>query len=183
MANHAAAEKIGFYVNRNMLTNHQTIEYTDELLADKTVCRRYDNGRIEWRRLLDDNRIEWRDGQSQQGIDELLGDNIIKRTHGNGQIIYAREQGYGRTLWSNNVLMVNRTTFSGKIGAVLATVGGALLLGSLIAPPMSLAAEQEEELRRQQAAQQQQANSSTSSSSDNGDWDDSGYGDSDGDFG
>lgn len=168
-----------------MPTNYQTIEYTDELLADKTICRRYQNGRIEWRRRLDDGSIEWRDNQSNQGVDELLGDGIIKRTDGNSQIVYAREQGYGRTLWSNNLLTVNRTSFGGKIGGVLAAVGGAFLLGSLIAPPLMLEAEQEAELRRQHALQQQTSSASDSSSSgDGGSWDDSSdFGDSDGDFG
>ena len=94
-----------------MPANYQTIEYTDELLADKTVCRRYNNGRIEWRKRLDDTRIEWRDNQSQQGIDELLGDSIVKRTFGNNPPTYGREQGYGRTLWSNNLMTVNKTNF------------------------------------------------------------------------
>lgn len=157
--------------------NYQTIEYTDELLADGTVCRRYNNGRIEWRRKFDETKVEWRDNQSTQGFDELLGDGIIKRTY-NDQTIYAREQGYGRTLWSNNLMTINKTNFGGKIGAILAGIGGAFLLGSLVAPPMMLAAEQEEELRRQQALQQQQQSSSSSDSS----WD-SDFSDSDGDFG
>jgi hypothetical protein len=158
--------------------SYQTIEYTDELLADETVCRRYNNGRIEWRKRSADGRIEWRDNQSTQGFDEMLGDGIIKRTYAD-QTIYAREQGYGRTLWSNNLMTINKTNFGGKIGAILAGIGGAFLLGSLVAPPMSLAAEQEAELRRQQALQQQQ--SASGSSSDSG-WD-SDFSDSDGDFG
>lgn len=158
--------------------NYQTIEYTDELLADKTVCRRYNNGRIEWRKRLDETKIEWRDNQSNQGVDELLGDGIIKRIYGN-QTIYAREQGYGRTLWSNNLMTVNKTSFGGKVGAILVGVGGAFLLGSLVAPPMMLAAEQEAQLRQQQ---QQQQSSSSSSSDSGGSWE-SDFSDSDGDFG
>jgi hypothetical protein len=158
--------------------NYQTIEYTDELLADGTVCRRYNNGRIEWRKKIDETKVEWRDNQSTNGFDEILGDGIIKRTYAN-QTIYAREQGYGRTLWSNNLLTINKTDFGGKIGAILAGIGGAFLLGGLVAPPMTLAAEQEAELRRQQALQQQQQQQN--SSSDSG-WD-SDFSDSDGDFG
>ena len=80
-------------------------------------------------------------------------------------------------------MTVNRTSFGGKVGAILAGVGGAFLLGSLIAPPLMLDPGQEEELRRQQALQQQQ-NSNSSSSDSGGDWDDSSdFGDSDGDFG
>jgi hypothetical protein len=166
-----------------MPTNYQTIEYTDELLADKTVCRRYNNGRIEWRTRIDDTKVDWRDNQAGFGIDELLGDGIIKRTHGNNQVAYAREQGYGRTLWSNNLLTVNRTSFGGKVGAILASVGGAFLLGAVVAPPLMLSAGQEEEMRRQQALQQQQ-NTAPGGDSGGGSWDDSGdFGDSDGDFG
>jgi hypothetical protein len=164
-----------------MPNNYQTIEYTDELLADKTICRRYNNGRIEWRKRIDETKVDWRDSQSNFGVDELLGNGIIKRTYGN-QTVYAREQGYGRTLWSNNLMTVNKTSFGGKIGAILAGVGGAFLLGSLVAPPLMLGAEQEEELRRQQALQQQQQQQS-SSSGDGGSWDDGDSSDSDGDFG
>ena len=163
-----------------MPTNYQTIEYTDELLADKTVCRRYNNGRIEWRARINATKIDWRDNQSNFGVDELLGDGVIKRTYGN-QTVYAREQGYGRTLWSNNLMTVNKTSFGGKIGTILAGVGGAFLLGSLIAPPMMLAANQEEELRQQQALQQQ-SSSSSSGGDGGGDWE-SDSSDSDGDFG
>ncbi len=165
-----------------MPSNYQTIEYADEMLADKTICRRYNNGRIEWRTRLDDTKIEWRDNQSNQGLDELLGDGVIKRTYG-GTTIYAREQGYGRTLWSNNLLTVNKTSFEGKIGTILAGVGGAFLLGSLVAPPMMLAAGEEEMLRQKQLQQQQSSNSS-SGDGGGGDWDaSSDFGDSDGDFG
>lgn len=163
-----------------MSANYQTIEYSDELLADKTVCRRYSNGRIEWRKRLDENRAEWRDNQSNQGFDELLGDGIIKRTYG-GQTVYAREQGYGRTLWSNNLLTINKTSFGGKIGSILAAVGGAFLLGGLVAPPMMMAAEEEEMMRQKQLQQQ---SSSSSGDGGGGDWDDSSdFGDADGDFG
>jgi hypothetical protein len=162
-----------------MPTNYQTIEYTDEVLADKTVCRRYNNGRIEWRTKVDETKIGWRDNQSIEGVDELLGDGIIKRIYSN-QTVYAREQGYGRTLWSNNMLTVNKTNFSGKVGLILAGIGGAFLLGSLVAPPMMLGTEQEEEMRRQQALQQQQQSSTSSDSG--GSWE-SDFSDSDGDFG
>ena len=164
-----------------MPENYQTIEYTDELLADKTICRKYNNGRIEWRTKIDETKVDWRDNQANFGVDELLGDEIIKRTYGNNQIVYAREQGYGRTLWSNNLLTVNRTSFGGKVGAILAGVGGAFLLGSLVAPPLMLGAEQEEQLRQQQAMQQQQQ-SSSSGGDGGGSWE-SDFSDSDGDFG
>ncbi len=165
-----------------MSTNYKTVEYTDELLADKTVCRRYDNGRTEWRTRIGETKIDWRDNQGQFGIDELLGEGIIKRTYGTNTV-YAREQGYGRTLWSNNLMTVNKTSFGGKIGAILAGIGGAFLLGSLVAPPLMLAAEQEEALRQKQLQQPPSAADGSSSGGDGGSWDYSDAGDSDGDFG
>ena len=110
-----------------MAENYREIEYTDEILTDKTICRRYQNGRIEWRKKINETKAEWRDNQSLTGLDELLGKGIIKRTYG-GQTIYGREQGYGRTLWSDNLLTINKTNFGGKIGSILASIGGALLL-------------------------------------------------------
>ncbi len=167
-----------------MPPDYQTIEYKDELLADKTICRTYNNGRIEWRKRLDDRRIEWRDNQSQQGVDELLGDGIVKRTVSNQLPTYGREQGYGRTLWSNNSLTVNRTTFGGKVGAILTGMGGALLLGGLIAPPLMMSGGEEEMMRQRALQQQQQSASSSSSSSDGGNWDaETDFGDADSDFG
>jgi hypothetical protein len=139
---------------------------------------------VEWRVRVDERTASWRDNFGRQGTDELLSDGIVKRTFSDGQTVYGREQGYGRTLWSNQVLTVNRTNFSGKIGAILAAAGGAMLLGSLVAPPNSLSAAQEEEMRRK-AQQQQQSSSSDSSGGDSGgDWDDSAdFSDADGDFG
>ncbi len=152
-----------------MSADYNIIEYTDELLADQTVCRRYSDGRTEWRTLSADRRVVWRDNFNQTGVDELLGGGIVKRIVDNQpQPIYGREQGYGRTLWSNNRLTVNRTSFPGKVGKALMALRGALLLGGLVAPPVMLAPEQEAELRRQQ--QQQTGNSSSSSSGDS-DWD------------
>ena len=164
-----------------MAENYQTVEYTDELLADKTVSRVYTNHRREWRTLTADGRVEWRDNSGASGIDELLGDKIIKRTFADHQIVYGREQGYGRTFWSNGVLTINRTSFGGRIGALLATVGGAALIGGLVAPPLALSIAEEEHLRQQERAAQQSGSSDSGSDSD---WDDGGdAGDADGDFG
>lgn len=169
-----------------MAGNYQTVEYRDELLADKSVSRVYTNNRREWRTLTADGRVQWRDSTGASGVDELLGDGIIKRTIAGSQPVYGREQGYGRTLWSNNILTINRTSFGGRIGAVLATIGAAALLGSLVAPPLILSASEEEQLRVQQQrlAQQSSGDSGGSSSNSDSSWDDgSDSGDADGDFG
>ncbi len=165
-----------------MAEKYQTVEYTDELLADKTVSRVYTNHRREWRTLAADGRVEWRDNGGASGVDELLGDKVIKRTFADNKIVYGREQGYGRTLWSNGILTINRTSFGGRIGSVLATIGGAALIGGLVAPPLALSLQEEEQLRQQQRAAQQQ--SSSDSSNSDSDWDDGGdTGDADSDFG
>ncbi|MEP6924962.1 MAG: hypothetical protein ABI954_10900 [Pyrinomonadaceae bacterium] len=169
------------------MASYQTIEYSDELLADQSVSRVYNNNRREWRTQTADGRVEWRDSAGASGVDELLGGGIIKRTVTGGQPVYGREQGYGRTLWSNGFLTINRTSFSGRIGTALAAIGGAALIGGLVAPPLILSAQEEEQLRQQRAAQQQSGGDGGSSGGDSGsgsDWDDgSDSGDADGDFG
>lgn len=127
------------------------ITYQDALLADKSVCRTYSDGRIEWRRRLSDKRVEWQDNRGNSGIDELLGKDIIKRTFANGQVVYGREQGYGRTAWGDGILTVNRSSFGGRIGIILAGIGAGMLLGSIILPPQTLSAEEEGELRHRAA--------------------------------
>ncbi|WP_054816627.1 hypothetical protein [Nocardia arizonensis] len=156
----------------------QQITYTDELLADGTVHRRYSDGRQEWR-TRGNGVVSWRDDRADSGTDESLGPKLIKRVHRDGAVRYGRECGYGRTLWGGGVLTVNRSSFGGRLGAILAGVAGGVLLGSLIDPPDFLSPDQEEELRRQ-AAQQ---SSSDGGSSDYGDWGDDSGGDDGGDFG
>jgi hypothetical protein len=125
------------------------LTYQDEVLADGSLRRSFSDGRHEWRRRLPDGRVEWQDSQGYAGVDELLGDGIIKRTFNNGQVIYAREQGYGRTLWQGGkVLTVNQTSFGGRAGMILASMGAGFLLGSLVPPPEFLSPEEEEMLRQ-----------------------------------
>ncbi|MDW8212106.1 MAG: hypothetical protein RMJ55_00990, partial [Roseiflexaceae bacterium] len=141
--------------------NPRVITYQDELLADGSVRRVFSDGRQEWRRRLPDGRVEWRDNQGYAGIDELLGDGILKRTFNQGQVIYAREQGYGRTLWHRGqVLTVNQTSFGGRVGAILTSMGAGFLLGSLVLPPEYLSPEEEEMLRQKMLQQKQQIGSS-----------------------
>jgi len=154
------------------------IGYTDELLADRSVHRRFTDGREEWRQKAGATVVQWRDNQGHHGTDELLGDGIIKRQYGTEHTIYGREQGYGRTLWSNGLLTVNRTTFGGRMGVVLTAIGAGALLGALVAPPLLLTSEEELMLRQQQQ-QAQQSSSSDSGGGSSGGGDSGGGGDGD----
>ncbi|MBF6353849.1 hypothetical protein IU449_04675 [Nocardia higoensis] len=173
------------------MPQHRQLEYVDELLADGTVHRRYADGREEWRTRGPADHVSWRDSDGRTGTDEPLGPRLVKRTHRTG-VLYGRECGYGRTLWSDGVLTVNRSSFGGRIGVVLAGIAGGALLGALVMPPSVLSPEEEEELRNQAA--RDSAGGSDSSGGDPADgggtgdgggyddWDD-GYGDGDDDFG
>jgi hypothetical protein len=159
------------------VTPYVEIGYTDELLADRSVHRRFSDGREEWRRRGERNVVHWRDNRGNFGVDELLGDGIVKRQYGTGQVVYGREQGYGRTLWGNGHLTVNRTTFGGRMGVVLTAIGAGALLGALVAPPLMMRPEEELTLRQQQAQQQSSSSDSGGGSGDGGgssdsDWDD-----------
>lgn len=140
------------------------VSYRDELLADGSVHRVFSDGREEWRRR-EGHVIAWRDSFGASGVDQALNDKLIKRSYATGQAIYGREQGYGRTWWSDGRLTVNRTSFGGRMGVILGAVGAGVILGALVAPPPAMSPE-EEEAMRQQAAQQQQ--SSDSGSGDGG---------------
>lgn len=160
------------------MSARQHVTYTDELLTDGTVHRRYSDGRQEWR-SRGNGFVSWRDDRGRTGHDEPLGRRLVKRIYGNGAVVYGRECGFGRTLWGDGVLTVNRSSYGGRMGVILAGVAGGALLGSLIAPPDFLSPEQEEELRRQAASQ---SSGSDSDSGDYGDWGDD-SGDDGGDFG
>jgi hypothetical protein len=163
------------------VSQYREIDYTDELLADGSVHRRFSDGREEWRRRGPDRLVSWRDNHGLHGTDELLGNRIIKRLHATGQPVYGRDVGYGRTVWGNGTLTRNRTSFGGRMGAILAAVGAGAVLGTIVAPPLFMSPAEEEELR-EQARQQAQSNSGNDDGG--GDWDDDGSdsGDSD-DFG
>jgi hypothetical protein len=141
--------------------DYRRVGYRDELLADRSVQRSYSDGRREWRRRVG-GVVEWRDDRGRSGVDEPLGNRLVKRRHGDGSVVYGRELGYGRTAWGDRALTVNETSMGGRVGAILAAVGAAGLLGAIVDPPDVLSAEEEEELRQQ--AQQ-------SAGSDGGDWD------------
>jgi hypothetical protein len=170
------------------------IGYTDELLADGSVHRTYEDGRQEWRRRGPDGVVHWRDEQGATGTDELLGDKIVKRVLADGTVTYGRDIGYGRTLWGRGeTLMVNRTSFGGRMGAILAGIGVAgLAVTASQLPPLSLTPEEEEELRRQaqsssggggEAGSDGGGDGGDSEDWDGGDWGDDDGGWSDDDFG
>ena len=153
-----------------MQENYIVIDYTDELLPDKSVRRIYSDGVQEWRKLQADGRVVWQDSSGKKGVDEMLGDGVIKRQFSDGTVTYGREQGYGRTVWLDEVnepyITVNKSSFGGKVGAVLAGIGAGMLIGSVVMPPTVLSAA-EEELLREKYRQQQDARTS----SDGDDWD------------
>lgn len=129
-----------------MPSEPREIPYTDELLADGTVYRRYDDGRQEWRTRTADG-VAWRDSDGNTGVDEPLGRRIVKRVHSSGTVVYGRENGFGRTLWGDGVLTVNRSRFGGRFGAAVAGVAGAALIGGLVYPPTFLTGDEEAALR------------------------------------
>jgi hypothetical protein len=162
------------------MTQPIVVTYTDELLADRSVHRRYSDGRQEWRRRIGDGVVEWRDDRGGYGTDELLGRGIVKRTNPGRRPVYARELGYGRTCWSGNLVTVNRSSFGGRVGIILAGMGAAALLPAIVPPPDFLSPADEEALRQAEAQRQQ---SSSSDGGDDGDSDWSDDSDGDDDFG
>lgn len=137
------------------------IGYTDELLADGSVHRRYEDGRQEWRRRGTGGVVHWHDDREAAGTDELLGEGVIKRVAADGTVSYGRDIGYGRTLWGRGErVLINRTSFGGRTGAVLGALGVATLaITAAQFPPVSLTPAEEEALRQQQAAQSAQGGS------------------------
>jgi len=163
------------------MTGYRDVSYTDELLSDGSVHRRFSDGREEWRWRGPGALVSWRDNAGASGTDEALGGRIVKRIYSDGRAVYGREQGYGRTAWSDRTLTVNRTSFGGRIGTILAAAGAGFALGAIVGPPLAMTPLDEEELRRQAQASQ------SSSSDGGGDGDGDGWGDdgtdSDDDFG
>jgi hypothetical protein len=160
--------------------------YRDELLADGSVHRRYEDGREEWRRRDIGLRVRWHDNRGASGTDELLGQRIIKRQLADGSVTYGRDIGYGRTVWGRGeTVLVNRTSFGGRMGVLLSGLGlAALTVTAAQFPPVSLTPEEEEELRQQQAAAAQSSSTGDSGtdggSGDGGDWNpDEGWGSDD----
>lgn len=150
------------------------LPYRDELLADRTVHRRYDDGREEWR-TRDGAVVRWRDNRGQTGTDELLGQRIIKRTYGDGGVVYARDVGFGRTLWRDGTVTVNRTSSHWQFG---------VMLWPMTPPPAEMTAAEEEALRQQAQSSGSAGGGGGGDSGGYSDWDDGDDGgDADGDFG
>jgi hypothetical protein len=163
------------------MSAYREVSFTDELLSDGSVHRRFSDGREEWRWRGPDTVVRWRDHAGASGTDEALGGQVIKRQFADGRVLYGRDQGYGRTAWSDRSLTVNRTTFGGRVGAFLAAAGAGFALGAIVAPPLSLTAFEEDELRRQQA--QSSSGDSGGGGADDGGWGDDGLDSGDDDFG
>jgi hypothetical protein len=161
---------------------YRDVTFTDELLSDGSVHRRFSDGREEWRWRGPGSVVHWRDNAGTTGTDELLGGRIIKRLFADGRVLYGRDQGYGRTAWGDRTLTVNRTSFGGRAGQLLAAAGAGFALGAIVAPPLGMSAIEEEELRRQQA-QQSSSSGDGGDGGDDGAWSDDSGGGSDDDFG
>ncbi|WP_329035417.1 hypothetical protein OHT61_05120 [Streptomyces sp. NBC_00178] len=155
-----------------MIRPHE-IGYFDELLADGSVHRRYEDGRQEWRRREGSSRrlVHWHDSANASGTDELLGKHIVKRTLADGTVTYGKDIGYGRTLWGRGeTLMVNRTSFGGRAGALLTGLGVATLaITAAHLPPLSMTPEEEEALRQQ--SQSSSSGGDSGGDPGTGDWD------------
>lgn len=144
------------------MTQPQHLGYTDELLADGTVHRRYEDGRNEWRRRGEGRVVHWHDNQDRSGTDEPVGSDLVKRRYADGTVAYGRDIGYGRTVWAHGELVtVNRTSFRGRLGVVLGALGvaGAVAVTAAQLPPLELTEEEEEELNRQARSNQSDAGS------------------------
>jgi hypothetical protein len=163
-----------------MSRQYRTVRYRDELLADRSVQRNYDDGRREWR-YRSGTVVQWRDDRGRDGVDEALGSRIVKRLIRPDRVLYGRECGYGRTAWSDGVLTVNQTSTGGRVGAIIAGVGAAGLLPAIVDPPFGLTLEEEQELRRQAQASSDGGGGGGESDSGDDDWSDPA--DSDDDFG
>ncbi|MGW7263352.1 hypothetical protein [Streptomyces sp. NPDC054842] len=161
------------------------IGYTDELLADGSVHRTYEDGRQEWRRRGPGGVVDWHDDRGAAGTDELLGDRIVKRLLADGTVTYGRDIGYGRTLWgSGDTVMINRTSFGGRMGAILVGLGvTGLAVTAAQLPPAHLTPEEEEELRQQAQSSSASGGDGGGDDWDGGDWSDGEDGWSDDDFG
>ena len=164
---------------------YRDVTFTDELLSDGSVHRRFSDGREEWRWRGQGTLVHWRDTAGGSGTDELLGGRIIKRTFGDGRVLYGRDQGYGRTAWGDRTLTVNHTSFGGRAGAFLAAAGAGFALGAIVAPPLAMSQLEEEQLRQQQAQQSSSSggDGGGDGADDGGAWTDNGSGGDSDDFG
>ena len=134
----ASLVTISCFTHRSVLMAYRDVTFTDELLSDGSVHRRFSDGREEWRWRGHGGLVHWRDNAGGSGTDEALGGRIIKRTFADGRVLYGRDQGYGRTAWGDRSLTVNRTSFGGRVGRLLAAAGAGFALGAIIAPPLAL---------------------------------------------
>jgi hypothetical protein len=75
------------------MSGYRDVSYTDQLLSDGSVHRRFSDGREEWRWRGPGALVSWRDNGGASGTDESLGGRIVKRVYSDGRAVYGREQG------------------------------------------------------------------------------------------
>jgi hypothetical protein len=131
-----------------VVAEHREVTFTDELLSDGGVYRRFSDGVEEWRWRDPEGTVWWRDNRGRHGTDEPLNSGIIKRTYRDGHVLYGRDVGFGWTHWSDRSLTLNVTGLPRGTVTLLVRVGPRTLLGMLPAPPAFLDPTQEQELRR-----------------------------------
>ncbi|MFB6889277.1 hypothetical protein ACFCX4_08185 [Kitasatospora sp. NPDC056327] len=138
------------------MSNARHLGYRDELLADGQVHRRYEDGRSEWRRRGTDRQIHWHDSLGRSGTDEPLGRDLVKRRYADGATEYGRDIGYGRTVWADGLVTLNRSSFGGRLGVVVGALGvaGVAAITAAQLPPTALSEAEEEELRAEARRQQ-----------------------------
>lgn len=171
---------------RPPVQSYQRIEFWDVRMTDGGAHRRYSDGREEWRWPRGPVLVDWRANDGTSGTDEQLARRYLKRTvrrDGGDEVRWGRDIGYGRTVWSDWTMTQNRTSFEGRLGALLA-VAAVVTLAPTVPPPGPFPPEVEEELRREQARRTAGDGSGSSgggSSADGGSGSSGGSGERDGD--
>lgn len=146
---------------------YRRIEFSDVRMADGGVHRQYSDGRHEWRWRDGPVLVRWRANDGSTGVDERLARRYVKRTVDGGGTRWGRDVGYGRTVWSDGTMTQNRTSFDGRLGALLA-VASLITLAPAVAPPVPPTADLEAALRREQAQRAARDGSSGSGSGGSG---------------
>lgn len=130
-----------------MVAERREVSFTDEVLFDGAVYRRFSDGVEEWRWRDVEGAVWWRDNRDRHGTDEPLQGGLVKRTFRDGHVLYGRDIGFGWTHWSDRSLTLNATGLpSGRV-MLLVRIGPRALLGMLPDPPSFLDPAQERALR------------------------------------
>jgi hypothetical protein len=130
------------------MSRHGETTYADEVMAGGGVCRRYSDGREEWRWRDPEGTVWWRDNRQEHGTDEPLRGGVVKRTHLDGRVLYGRDVGFGWTIWTDGRRTLNRTDAPAGLVALLLRVGAPALLGVVPPPPPWLSPPEQARRRR-----------------------------------